>query len=128
MLVNARRSLAAFLKSRWLVNHVVLGEKARVSLGAISIMDARQPDFRGEAFRGLRYRGLYHAAACFEQDDLSYYDVGVLLPRHTQGNGWLLLGNGDLILNQAAPEETLPEGSILRPDGSVEFPSSSLPC
>lgn len=126
-LIEAKRALLAFAKSHLFAALVVSG-KARAEIFVISVVGPKQPDFRAEAIHGLRYRGLNHAAACFELSHLRYYDVDVALVGKRDADWWLMLQNGDLILNQAAPGEKVPEGSILRTDGSVESPSSSLPC
>ena len=126
-LAHAREALAAFGRARWMLEQIsTRNGDARVYV--ISVKGPHQPDFRGEATRGLRHRGLYHAATCFERSHVYYYDVDIWFQRQSQPSWWLLLENGDLILNQAAPDERLPEGSILRSNGTVELPNSSLPC
>jgi len=124
---HARDALAAFGRARWMLGQIsTRNGDARIYV--MSVMGPRQPDFRGEAIHGLRYRGLDHAASCFERSHIYYYNVDIWFQRRSQSSWWLLLENGDLILNQAAPDERLPEGSILRSNGSVELPNSSLPC
>ncbi len=121
-LAQAKRSLLALAKARWLMKQIASFANGQARIFSFS------SHYRNQAINGLRHRALFHAAACLERDQLRYYDVNTMLPHQTWWNWWMLLENGDLILNQRAPEEKLPEGSILRTDGSVELPSSSLPC